>query len=334
MLTTALAALVAAPVAAQETGSAQAEQGGEQIGAYTVGELTRMPLVTSDGTEAGRVEAVIEGQDGLHVLANLEDRQVAIPLQNLSLSDNGGELMLGMSMDDLDRMAAYEGDGQTRLGQDVEIAQAMGEGGQAGSGDSAEMEEMETTVVEGTDDDVTVVTTAPSAVDPAETGAADGQQTRDMAQGDTGQTGQMDGEETDMAQGGTSQAGDQETDMAEGDTGQTGGASSGARNDISHFAEMTVGQILGMEVSGTDGSDVGEIDYVYRNADGYMAVIGIGGFLGLGEHTVALPLGDFSINETGDGLVVDGMTEADLEAMPEIDESGLQSLPDDHVIDA
>jgi hypothetical protein len=325
-----------------------------------------MALVTSDGTEVGRVEAVIEGQDGLQVLANLEGRQVAIPLEDLSLSEDGEQLTLAMSTDELEQMAAYEGDGQTRLGQDMEISQAMG-GGEAGmdQGDSADMEEMETTVVEGTDEDVTVVTTAPSTVDTGETGT-DGEQTEmaegdaaqtgaqsgqmdgeqtDLAEGDAGQTGtqagEMDGEQTDMAQGDAGQTGTQagemdgeQTDMAQGDAAQTGGGMSGAGGDISHFAEMTVGQILGMEVSGADGENVGEIDYIYQGSDGYMAVIGIGGFLGLGEHTVALPLSDFSMNETGDGLVVNGMTEADLDAMPEIDESELESLPDDHMISA
>jgi ribosomal 30S subunit maturation factor RimM len=335
------------PVAAQESGVTQSGQGGEQIGSYTVGELTQMALVTSDGTEVGRVEAVIEGQDGLQVLANLEGRQVAIPLEDLSLSEDGEQLTLAMSTDELERMAAYEGDGQTRLGQDMEISQAMG-GGEAGmdQGDSADMEEMETTVVEGTDEDVTVVTTAPSTVDTGETGetGTDGEQT-EMAEGDAAQTGaqsgQMDGGQTDMAEGDAGQTGTQagemdgeQTDMAQGDAAQTGGGMSGAGGDISHFAEMTVGQILGMEVSGADGENVGEIDYIYQGSDGYMAVIGIGGFLGLGEHTVALPLSDFSMNETGDGLVVNGMTEADLDAMPEIDESELESLPDDHMISA
>ncbi|MEX3017639.1 hypothetical protein [Gymnodinialimonas hymeniacidonis] len=104
--------------------------------------------------------------------------------------------------------------------------------------------------------------------------------------------------------------------------------------DTSMFSGMTVGDIIGMDVhsiAGEDEDDVGEIDYIIETADGYEAVIGIGGFLGLGEYTVALPLGAFSMggDET---LLLDGFTEEELEAMPETDESDLEALPDDHVI--
>ncbi len=106
--------------------------------------------------------------------------------------------------------------------------------------------------------------------------------------------------------------------------------------DTSVFAGMSVGDIVGMDVHSTAGegeNDVGEIDYIIQAADGYEAVIGIGGFLGLGEYTVALPLGAFSINpEDENQLLLDGFTEEELEAMPEIDESELEALPDDHVI--
>ncbi len=106
--------------------------------------------------------------------------------------------------------------------------------------------------------------------------------------------------------------------------------------DTSVFAGMSVGDIVGMDVHSTAGegeNDVGEIDYIIQAADGYEAVIGIGGFLGLGEYTVALPLGAFSINPDDENqLLLDGFTEEELEAMPEIDESELEALPDDHVI--
>ncbi|GAB5449370.1 PRC-barrel domain-containing protein [Gymnodinialimonas sp.] len=95
---------------------------------------------------------------------------------------------------------------------------------------------------------------------------------------------------------------------------------------------MTVADIVGMDVHTTSDNDVGEIDYIIQAEGGYEAVIGIGGILGLGEYTVALPLDAFSVSEDNNQLIIEGYTEAELEAMPEIDESELDALPSDYVI--
>jgi len=102
--------------------------------------------------------------------------------------------------------------------------------------------------------------------------------------------------------------------------------------DSSAFSGMTVADVVGMPVESADTEIVGEIDYIVASPDGHEAVIGIGGFLGFGEHTVALPLGAFSIDAARNVLVLDGFTEDELTAMPEIDESGLESLPGEYVI--
>lgn len=96
------------------------------------------------------------------------------------------------------------------------------------------------------------------------------------------------------------------------------------------FAGMTVADIVGLDVTSADGEDVGEIDYLISSDNGYEAIIGIGGFLGLGEYTVALPLENFAMVD-GE-LKLDEATEAELEAMPEIDESEIDALDGDYVI--
>ena len=107
-------------------------------------------------------------------------------------------------------------------------------------------------------------------------------------------------------------------------------------SDASAFHGMTVGDIVGMDVRATAGGeddDVGEIDYVVQGAVSLEAVIGIGGFIGLGEYTVALPLGAFSIDPQDEAtLIIDGFTEEQLEAMPEVDESELEALPSEYMI--
>lgn len=96
------------------------------------------------------------------------------------------------------------------------------------------------------------------------------------------------------------------------------------------LAQKTVGEVIGMEVEAINGDDVGEIDYVIVGDRGVEAVVGVGGFLGLGEYTVALPLSDFAVSED-ETLILSRDAEA-LKQMPQIDESTLESLPDDMVI--
>ncbi len=108
----------------------------------------------------------------------------------------------------------------------------------------------------------------------------------------------------------------------------TDGMTSDMMGEPQSIAEMTVGEFLGLDVVSDAGEDVGEIDYVIAGASEPEAVIGIGGFLGLGEYTVALPLSDFTFNAEDRTLMVN-WTEEELEAMPEFDESGVEGLDDD-----
>lgn len=95
---------------------------------------------------------------------------------------------------------------------------------------------------------------------------------------------------------------------------------------------MTVGDLLGMNVVSADDEIVGEIDYVVDNTEGTAAVIGIGGFLGLGEYTVAIDTNDFTVTEDNT-LKLSAYTETELEALPEFDETGVESLPMDTPIE-
>lgn len=98
-----------------------------------------------------------------------------------------------------------------------------------------------------------------------------------------------------------------------------------------NIEEMTVGNMLNMIAYDPNGERIGDIDYVVQGLDGAEVVVGIGGFLGLGEYTVALPLEEFELNADGTGFVLDTTRER-LEQLPEFDEANAESLPDDVVI--
>ena len=71
---------------------------------------------------------------------------------------------------------------------------------------------------------------------------------------------------------------------------------------------MTVGDLVGKTVYQPDGDKIGDVDYIVGDAGGAYAVIGIGGFLGLGEYTVALPLSELNY-DAGQQMVTLDTTE-------------------------
>ncbi len=124
------------------------------------------------------------------------------------------------------------------------------------------------------------------------------------------------------------------TDPAPTDGTVAGTADVGASGDtavapeFTSISEMTVGDLVGQNVYGPDGDTVGDIDYVVGQGGGALAVVGIGGFLGLGEYTVALPLSDFGYDASQQMVTLD-TTKDELKQQAEFDESDVESLPDE-----
>ena len=85
------------------------------------------------------------------------------------------------------------------------------------------------------------------------------------------------------------------------------------------IADWTVNDLEGTNVASASGEVIGEIDYIgERKSDGeVVAIVGIGGFLGLGEHEVALSLDNLTWDS--EHFVAEGYTEAELKEMPEYD---------------
>ncbi|MFU8864283.1 MAG: PRC-barrel domain-containing protein [Rhodobacterales bacterium] len=94
------------------------------------------------------------------------------------------------------------------------------------------------------------------------------------------------------------------------------------------LSEMTVGDLTGTDVMDAAGDSIGSIRDVVQGMGEAEAVIGIGGFLGIGRHDVALPLSDLSFN-AADQVISVSMTREELEAMPEYDGTDIEPLPDD-----
>jgi hypothetical protein len=72
-----------------------------------------------------------------------------------------------------------------------------------------------------------------------------------------------------------------------------------------------------MEVFNFNGEGLGDVERIAQNNGETYVIIEHGGFLGLGQNEYALPMARVLMNENG--LVMEGLTEEELESMPEYD---------------
>jgi sporulation protein YlmC with PRC-barrel domain len=85
---------------------------------------------------------------------------------------------------------------------------------------------------------------------------------------------------------------------------QAGGAASTQQRSAASMADQGLADLVGAEVIGSGGDQIGEIDDIVismAGADSVRAVIQAGGIAGIGEKRVALPLGQVSIEHSADG---------------------------------
>ncbi|MEM8789210.1 MAG: PRC-barrel domain-containing protein [Pseudomonadota bacterium] len=82
--------------------------------------------------------------------------------------------------------------------------------------------------------------------------------------------------------------------------------------------------LAGADVLSVDGEDIGTVSGIVFTAAGDIsaAVVSVGGFLGFGRHSVAIPVDDLQVEpgdvDTGDDLIVKlPLTEDQVRAMPE-----------------
>jgi hypothetical protein len=83
-------------------------------------------------------------------------------------------------------------------------------------------------------------------------------------------------------------------------------------------AELTPDILEGATIYGPDDEEIGSVDHVHDS----QVVIDVGGFLGIGAKSVAVPTAelDFMRDEDGDVHAVTSWTKDQLEAMPEHEE--------------
>lgn len=90
-----------------------------------------------------------------------------------------------------------------------------------------------------------------------------------------------------------------------------------ARATLQKMDSVDVTGLIGMDVVDAKDESIGEIEAVHVNTDGEVesVIVGVGGFLNIGEHEVALDWDILAFSEDGKEISV-ALTEKQLKAMP------------------
>ena len=105
-------------------------------------------------------------------------------------------------------------------------------------------------------------------------------------------------------------------------TGPSGSSATTTRNQLpSDISAMKAGDLVGQDVYDDKGDRIGEVDDVVMNKSNRQAaaVIGVGGFLGIGERKAAIPLNQLKVQ--GDKIVGTGLTKDSVKSMAEYKDS-------------
>lgn len=98
------------------------------------------------------------------------------------------------------------------------------------------------------------------------------------------------------------------------------------------FGQETVSEIVGTQVLTESGEDIGEIDAIVSVDGEVKAIVGVGGFLGIAEHDVLIEIDQFSMVDEN-SVMIQGATEEELKAMPDVDLSDYEEVEGDLTIE-
>src|SRR5690606_25796283 len=98
------------------------------------------------------------------------------------------------------------------------------------------------------------------------------------------------------------------------------------------ITEDQASELIGQAVHTRDGEDVGEITGVARSLTDQQlyGLVDVGGFLGIGERTVSIPLDRAQVDQEGN--LVTQMSRQEVEQMEEYDETQFASIEDERIL--
>jgi hypothetical protein len=105
--------------------------------------------------------------------------------------------------------------------------------------------------------------------------------------------------------------------VSQGVAGATGAATTAAAGVHLPPEQSRASKLIGSRLYNDRAENIGEIEEVVLNAPGPMAVVQIGGFLGMGGRQVAVPLSELRWSGENNRLTLPGATQDALRARPE-----------------
>jgi sporulation protein YlmC with PRC-barrel domain len=309
----------------------------------TAKDLIGKSVVNADGETIGDIDDVVFDNDQKAIFAVVQvggflgigSKAVAIPFDQLQISEDQATLMSSVTEDELTEMAAYADDAYAPLEGD----QPLGEYG-------AEQVSDADADLDATTESPDLAATTDADLAPAE-GETDATATADVGadvapaegemQTDTTATADADAATGEQMETGELQAGADidtgtvdEQEPASGEMSAEDEASMVARE--SPFADMTAEEIIGKDVVNTAGEDIGEVtNLVISDDKAVQAIISVGGFLGVGDKDVAVPLEDLQFGED-EAILTSGLTKEALEQLPDYENDSWPALEGDQPI--
>jgi len=123
----------------------------------------------------------------------------------------------------------------------------------------------------------------------------------------------------------------EQSTQSQGTTGTSGSTANTATASAAPkpwYGDLKADALIGKELTDGSGETVGEIDDIVmqNQSQSLHAVVGVGGFLGLGEKEIAVPLADIEARSGTDGGFTTRHSENELKMMPEFSESQYRSI--------
>ena len=119
----------------------------------------------------------------------------------------------------------------------------------------------------------------------------------------------------------------QRRQLSDKDTARLLGVPSDGAANVSGTREVQIANLVERDVVTTSGEELGEVSRVVSNDGQPYVVVEYGGFLGFGQDEVALPAQRVALR--GDKVLLLGLTERDIDAMPDYDTGREQNMAQD-----
>lgn len=314
-----------------------------------VDELIGIDVISSRGEDVGEIDNFVIIGDQLRAVVGvggflgLGEHEVALALADLEY--DGEQIIVPFTEEELEAMPEYteateqitlSGTDTFRTRGDMQ-APADSVAGMAGT--QLEVDRDATAMTEGADDTVAEgqplteesENLAENTGDAVAEGAAEAEQTAENMASEAGNALEQAGDETaqaaEAAGNAVEEGANQMAEAADNAATATGNWFERVSAELGELADAPITEFENKEVVSAEGQVVGEVDNVAMLGGQPVAIVGIGGFIGVGEHDVALDLTQLSWN--GEQFVIQGYTEQELKEMPEVDVSDLEMLDSD-----